>query len=215
MTTADLHIKQGDTLPDLVATLTDEHGGAIDLTNATSVTFIMRQEGRNAVVSHTATITTPAQGKVTYAWQDGDTDIAGIFQAVFEILFSGGAILTVPTDGFITIEITDDISAISEVVTPVTTPDTTLVTYGTGIFRWTPTVTHDGAPVSGATVRVVSSTGVLMGPATTGVTGECLASDSKGAFRINAGIYTVTIVSGSVTASYTLTMDSSGNGVMA
>jgi len=48
-------------------------------------------------------------GRVRYAWQTGDTDTPGTFQGEFEVTYSTGEIETFPNDGFLAIEIIDDI----------------------------------------------------------------------------------------------------------
>ena len=48
--------------------------------------------------------------RVGYAWQTGDTDIPGTFQSEFEVTYSTGEIETFPNDGFLAIEIIDDIA---------------------------------------------------------------------------------------------------------
>ena len=104
------YIKQNDTSPFLLATLKDGNGNLIDLTAAT-VRFHMRAVGASsATVDGSAAIVNEDQGAVKYTWQAGDTATAGIYEAEFEVTYSGGAIETFPNDGFIRIVVTDDVA---------------------------------------------------------------------------------------------------------
>lgn len=104
------YIKQNDTSPFLLATLKDGNGNLIDLTAAT-VRFHMRAVGASsATVDGSAAIVNEDQGAVKYTWQSGDTATAGIYEAEFEVTYSGGAIETFPNDGFIRVVVTDDVA---------------------------------------------------------------------------------------------------------
>lgn len=103
------YIKQNDTVPSLRADLKDGDNAAIDLTGA-SVKFIMRAiGGTTAVINASASIVSEAGGTVQYNWQSGDTDTVGSYQAEFEVTYSGGTVETFPNDGYIRIEILDDL----------------------------------------------------------------------------------------------------------
>lgn len=108
-------IKRNDTLPVLKIKLKDRGNlGQIqqfDLTNATGATFTMVDTcGSPKIYNQTAQITSSSGGTIQYNWQIGDTDEAGVFLGEFEILFSGGAKLTVPQIGSIKIEIGEDLN---------------------------------------------------------------------------------------------------------
>ena len=60
-------------------------------------------------VNGSATVLDDDAGRVRYAWQTGDTDTPGTFQVEFEVEYSTGEIETFPNDGFLAIEIIDDI----------------------------------------------------------------------------------------------------------
>jgi hypothetical protein len=107
-------IKNGDTAPAYVVDLQDDVDttpAAINLTSATSVTLKMREHGTTGapVLDEPMTITTAASGRCTYEWQTGDTDNTGTYDVEFEILWNDGTIETVPNDGYLTVEITDDL----------------------------------------------------------------------------------------------------------
>ena len=60
-------------------------------------------------VDHAMTITDAANGRVTYAWQAGDTDTPGAYDVEFEILWSDSTIETVPNNGYESVIVTDDL----------------------------------------------------------------------------------------------------------
>ena len=103
-------VKQNDTSPTLDATLKDADDAAVDLTGA-SVRFHMRKVGKGtAVVDGAATITGALTGQVRYAWSGSDTASIGTYNGEFEVTYSDGTIETFPNNGFISIEITDDLA---------------------------------------------------------------------------------------------------------
>lgn len=102
---ADFVIKQGDRLPELQVTLTDSTGAAVDLAGAT-VRFHMRAlNGKTTKVDAAATLVTPAEGVVSYAWMAGDTDTTGSYNAEFEVTFGDGRNQTFPNPGYIVVRI--------------------------------------------------------------------------------------------------------------
>lgn len=104
------YVKQNDTAPSIRATLKDGDDDAIDLTGA-SVRFHMRSiGGTSAKVDSAATIVTAASGIVQYDWVAADTDTVGTYQAEFEVTYSDTRIETFPNNGYIVVEITDDIT---------------------------------------------------------------------------------------------------------
>ncbi len=97
-------IKENDTRPRFVVGLLEDVGGPgegpIDLTDATSVQFFLREVGAAPQdppkVDAPATITDAVNGEVTYTWATGDTDTAGDYEAEVQILWDDGGIETVP-----------------------------------------------------------------------------------------------------------------------
>lgn len=110
---ADFVIKQNDTRPKLVVALRDDVDGedvAVDLTLATSVKFLMRPAaGGAAKVSKAAAITDAVNGVVTYTWEAANTDTVDAFEAEIEVTWNDGGIETFPAEGYISVDITDDI----------------------------------------------------------------------------------------------------------
>lgn len=105
------YVKQNDTAPSIRATLKDSDNTVINLTGAT-VRFHMRTiGGTTAKVDSAATVVSPAtSGVVQYDWVAADTDTVGTYQAEFEVTYSDGTIETFPNNGYIVVEITDDIT---------------------------------------------------------------------------------------------------------
>lgn len=105
------YIKQNDTAPAIRATLQDGDGNAVDLTDAT-VRFHMKAIDASTVkVDDIVSIVSPAtSGVVQYNWIADDTDTVGSFHAEFEVTYSDTSIETFPNNGYIRVEITDDIT---------------------------------------------------------------------------------------------------------
>ena len=104
------YIKQNDTAPILAATLKDADENGVDL-DGSSVRFHMREVGSTtAKVDAAATLVNSSTGEVKYTWSSGDTDTIGSYQAEFEVTFADSSIETFPNNGYIRIEIIDDIA---------------------------------------------------------------------------------------------------------
>jgi hypothetical protein len=104
------YVKQNDTSPAMLATLQDADGNAVNVTGAT-VRFHMRPVGTTTVVvDEAATIVTPLDGLVRYDWQAADTATIGSYQAEFEVTYADSSVETFPNDGYIRVEIIDDIT---------------------------------------------------------------------------------------------------------
>lgn len=103
-------IKQGDSLPVLEATITKADGTALDLTDATSVTFRMRAVNARAAgtfkVNAAATFVDKPNGVVRYTFLPANTDTPGQYAGEFVIAF-GGALQTAPTVGYQPIIVVD------------------------------------------------------------------------------------------------------------
>jgi len=104
------YIKQNDTVPSIRATLQNGNGDPVDLINAT-VRFHMRAIGaNNTTVDAAAVVVSAAAGIVQYNWIADDTDTIGSYQAEFEVTYPDSTVETFPNDGYVRIEIIDDIT---------------------------------------------------------------------------------------------------------
>lgn len=104
------YVKQNDTSPAMLATLQDANGAAVNILGAT-IRFHMRAIGSTQTkVNSAATIVNAATGEVRYNWSASDTNTVGAFQAEFQVTYADGKIETFPNDGYIPVEITDDIA---------------------------------------------------------------------------------------------------------
>lgn len=103
-------LKVGDILPTIRATLKDRDGSVIDLTNATSVKFLMRPiRGGTVVINAAAGFVNPrTSGQVEYLWALADTDAKGTYIGEFEVTWPDGK-ETFPNDEYILIRILEDI----------------------------------------------------------------------------------------------------------
>lgn len=105
---ATITIKTGDTDPPVEVTLKDDDGVVVDLTGAT-VKFIVSKRGVAPIVDGAATLVDAAAGSVRYLWTAADTAISGVYMAEWQITWPGGGIQTVPSDGYDTVHIRDDL----------------------------------------------------------------------------------------------------------
>lgn len=104
--THEFEIKVGNTLPVLATTL--QTGATrtpepIDLTSAISVglTMALHEHPKTKVIDMgSADFVADATGTVSYPWQPGDTDLAGLYDIEWTIVFPGGNVMTVPSCGF-------------------------------------------------------------------------------------------------------------------
>lgn len=93
---ADFTIGQGDRRPVLTATLT-QAGEPLDLTGASGVVFRgVLQDGTTAFTG-SCTVTSAADGEVSYTWGANDTATAGLYLCEFVITWSTGVTQTIPT----------------------------------------------------------------------------------------------------------------------
>lgn len=117
-----LDIKRGDTWPPMVLRITekkpDGDGRLVDepvpLTAASEVRVIIKADGAiGGVVLGPATISDAENGEVTYEWQPGDTDTAGVYKAETEIVWQAGGVQTVPNAGYEEVRINEDLGGVA------------------------------------------------------------------------------------------------------
>lgn len=99
-------IKRGDTSPALRFALLPD---SVSLAGA-AVRFQMRPRGGATVIDRSAAIESVFQPAVVeHAWQPGDTDTPGRFEAEFRVTYIDGTIETFPNLGFIEVFVTEDV----------------------------------------------------------------------------------------------------------
>lgn len=102
---AIVNIKRGDTARRLSDTLI-LNNSAIDLTGG-AVVLVWRQDG--VVSRKTATIDDAVAGEVSYTLDTADVDTSGMAFLEWEVTLNTGDIITVPTNGYISLAILDDL----------------------------------------------------------------------------------------------------------
>lgn len=104
-------IKRGDRLPALTLTVTGD-GTPVDLTTATAVRLIVRatsDRSNGPAYLDTTLAARPADGVLTYAWADGDTDTVGQYRVEVEVTWPGGLKQTFPGAGYGDLRIVPDL----------------------------------------------------------------------------------------------------------
>jgi hypothetical protein len=107
--TNGFEIKEGDTSPFLETVLLDGDNRPLDLTDAISVelTMVMCEHPRTMILNKvTAEWAVDATGIVWYEWQAGDTDGVGRYNIEWTVTYPLGMILTIPSKGYDTVEVT-------------------------------------------------------------------------------------------------------------
>lgn len=111
MPVSDFVIKQGDTLPILLDSLTYSDDSAVDLTGA-SVNFVMRsQTAATPVINTTATIVSAAAGTVSYTFTEANSATVDLYMGNWTVTFSGGAQMTFPTVGYLSISVEENLTS--------------------------------------------------------------------------------------------------------
>lgn len=105
---ADFVIKQNDTRPVLIATLTDGDGDAVNLTGATC-RFHLRL-GTTVLVDAAADVIDAAGGQVRYVWQEGDTASVGACDAEIEVTYADAGVETFPNSSHWSLLISSEIA---------------------------------------------------------------------------------------------------------
>lgn len=110
-------IKRNDTLPYLRVNVKTrgEFNEIIpyNLSALTACTFTMSDETGNLKISSSnADIVCMTGGTIQYAWTNGDTDTSGKYNGEFQLIFSGGTKLTVPTTSYIEIVVIKDLNGL-------------------------------------------------------------------------------------------------------
>lgn len=114
MENVDFYIKRGDLSPPIRTTLKDNAGAPVDLTGL-SVMFYMRSfiSGELIVSGEAAIDGQPTTGKVTYNWQEGETEDTGYHFAEWEVQLAPGQTQTFPTNGWNLIDVVEDLDSLT------------------------------------------------------------------------------------------------------
>jgi hypothetical protein len=92
-------------------------GSPVNLTGA-DVTVVIRPHGGGELLldSPASIVGDPLDGNAEYAWQPGDTDSPGAYDAEWPTTWAGGAEQTFPTEGYTTIDVTADLESAAVVI---------------------------------------------------------------------------------------------------
>lgn len=104
-------IKRGDTRPALLATLSTAAGAPLDLESLQTAMLHLRQG--ETLLSRNMTIMEPrTSGQVRYDWMADDwlSLVPGVAAIEFELTYQDGNVLTVPTRGYASIQIHEDLA---------------------------------------------------------------------------------------------------------
>jgi hypothetical protein len=101
-------IKRGDTYPPLRAYLQMSTGTPIRIEGAT-VRLVLTDKTDTEVLNKIVDIEDADKGYVSYKWLPDDTATAGEFKGEFEITWMDESIVTVPNDGYFTLNIVKDL----------------------------------------------------------------------------------------------------------
>lgn len=106
-------IKQGDSAPNLLATLKNADNTPIDLTTAVEVNLVVKLktalETDPAYFKKPCTIVDAVNGEVEYDWEIVDTASIGSYNGEFEIEWPLADIQTVPNDKYFDIQVVADL----------------------------------------------------------------------------------------------------------
>lgn len=100
-------IKRHDTYPPLCYSVTDPSGN-LDFTGG-SATFTMVSKTTGAMKIGRAAASIDSATRVSYSWEDSDTDTVGEYRAEFEVVLASGKKLTIPNNDSLTVKIVEDL----------------------------------------------------------------------------------------------------------
>lgn len=108
MASYDIILKRGDTRNCIKAILKDSEGSPINLTGCV-VNFCMAPLNKNVTIARKAHVQDEVGGEVWFVWAPGDTDVDGLYQAEFKIVYQDGRKETLPNNSYIIIKILKDL----------------------------------------------------------------------------------------------------------
>jgi hypothetical protein len=92
---ADFYLSEGNRLPVIVEDLYGPDGALLDLTGAT-VTFIYTLKRQVEPDRGGAAVIVSVNGRVSYAWQVGDSDKPGPYDYQWHVVYADGRAIDVP-----------------------------------------------------------------------------------------------------------------------
>lgn len=107
---ASFIIKKNDLSPSIQTTLLDGNDEPVDITGNLGVRFHMKDADGLIVIDQAATVVDALGGVVKYDWVAADTDVAGAFEAEFEVTYADSKPETFPNSGYIAIQMDEDIA---------------------------------------------------------------------------------------------------------
>jgi hypothetical protein len=106
---SEIERKRNDTTP--LTGVLQENGSAADLTNASSVSFYMKDDLDGELkASGTATIVDAEAGEVRYEMSANEVDSSGYYLAEWEVEYANGTLHTFPNHDYLSVHIKDDLS---------------------------------------------------------------------------------------------------------
>jgi hypothetical protein len=106
----EIVFKQGDNHPPLGFSLFQSNDMPVDLTGAEVTFWARRVNGRTPVVEGAIVDVLDAiNGRAAYDWVGFTSEHVGVFEAEIRVEYIGGTRFTVPDDGYLVINILDDI----------------------------------------------------------------------------------------------------------
>ena len=92
------------------STLKDENGHIVEVTGASAKFHVAKLNSSSVITDAPATVTNGSAGTVEHAWSASDTRSIVNFRGEFEVTFPAGLIETYPNSGYISIQITYNIT---------------------------------------------------------------------------------------------------------
>lgn len=106
---ADFTVRQGDTASTLEDQLLDAAGVPVNITGAAVTLKLVPLKGGPAIIDNqAATIVDAATGRVSRAWQAGETATPGFYLGSWRVTFAGGAVQTFPNSGYFLVRVTEN-----------------------------------------------------------------------------------------------------------
>lgn len=100
MTVVIPEYRQGDTWPPITGTITDGSGSPVDISTATSLSFIA-VSGATTITGVPTNLddgTTPNMGKWSYTWGATDLSVAGSYKVEIPVTWETGKIESFPSN---------------------------------------------------------------------------------------------------------------------